>query len=186
VGGTVHVTLPLSPEETTLAAQSAGQPVPFSITVELPDGVTAEDASCEVDGASCEATVTDDGATIALAGEIEPTDTTPQPRVSVTFDVVEDEVAGYRNLTACTAVGAPGSSTPTATDASGACEGTELNFTFQVASGDEPDATPDATTLPSTGHGPAQEDATSPLLVVSILALVATMAALAVMRLRRV
>ena len=132
-GGSVEVAIPFTVAETAgVEAQTPGEPVPFSITVDLPEGVTADEARCEVGGETCEATVVDPS-TVELTGEVPQEEITPETAVNVTFTTTEPQAPrGILTLDACTVIGPAGSATPDTTLPGQACEGTESSIAFRV------------------------------------------------------
>jgi hypothetical protein len=168
-GGSVEVAIPFTLGDTTIAAQTPGEPVPFSITVDLPEGVTADEARCEVAGETCEASVVDPS-TVELTGEVPQEEITPQTAVNVTFTTTEPQAPrGELELNACTVIGPAGSSTPDTTLPAEACEGSASSIAFRVvpqAVGGvgtaEATSTETATTAPTETPTPRPTATTAP------------------------
>jgi hypothetical protein len=176
-GGTASFQVTLPPPAT--APQAPTAPVPFTVTVGLPQGVTASAATCEVAGQPCNAEVVD-ASTVAVSGELPADQLAQQPPVTVTFTVAEPAAQAQPiQATACTVVGSA------AQQPAGTCTGTQTEVTFTVAPAG---ATATATTagvvvLPGTGTGGGSGP--SLLLLGALLAMVATVLAALAVRLRR-
>jgi hypothetical protein len=128
-GGTVDAQFTI-PEEEVAAQQAAGEPVGFTIQVDLPEEISPDEVICDVDGEACEVAVVD-ADTIVVTGQL-PDDATGEESVRVTFTVADEAPVGILNLDACVVIGPPGSAIPDAQLDAEECEGTEQSIAFRV------------------------------------------------------
>jgi hypothetical protein len=180
-GGRASVSVPLTTTETT--TQPPDQPVSFTVTVGLPEGVTASAATCEIAGATCQATIVDPS-TITASGEVPAGELAQQPPVTVDFTVGEPAPStAPAEASACTVIG------EAAPQPAGTCGGTQTEVAFTVAPAAAATTataeTAGVVVLPGTGTGGGSGQGTSLLLLGSLLAMLATAMAALTIRLRR-
>jgi hypothetical protein len=157
--------------------------VPFTVTIGLPEGVTATGATCAVAGVVCTTDIVD-ASTITASGELPAGDLGTQPNLVVSFTVTEQPqpVPAPRNVTACTVIGPAGSTTSDAQLPAGSCAGTETTIAFNVA---PTGGTAGTVVLPGTGDGTTATRDSGMMLLATVLATLAAMMVALTIRLRR-
>lgn len=174
-GGTASFSVPIA--ATQAPEQPADEPVPFTVTVELPSEVAASEATCEIDGATCQADVA--GNTVTATGAVPAGELAQQPQVTIDVIVPDAAAAPAQPVaaTACTVVGQTGS------QPAGICTGTQTEVSVSVAPGVSPTTASGVVVLPGTGTG--DDDGNLAILFGGLLAVVATAMAIVAIRMRR-
>lgn len=152
--------------------------MPVSVSVELPPEIAASGATCEIEGAPCQAEVANN--TVTATGEVPAGQLAQQPQVTINVTVPDASAAPQEPVaaTACTVVGQAGQ------QPAGTCAGTQSEVSVSVAPGVAPTTAAGVVVLPGTGTG-GDDGSNLAVLFGGVLAVIATAMAIVAIRLRR-
>src|SRR5665811_630473 len=167
-GETVDVTLNVDIESTDRQVITTAESVPFTITLDVPDDVTVDSATCALDedgsDVACDTNTTNESM-VVITGEIPASASSLDTQVSIALTVDENVPESNLTLTACSSVGEADAGTPVAaaTPATQSCETTETAIQFQVVE-PVPTETPtlDPTNTPVPTETPTPEPTNTP------------------------
>src|SRR5665811_170580 len=163
-GETVDVTLNVDIESTDRQVITTAESVPFTITLDVPDDVTVDSATCALDedgsDVACDTNTTNESM-VVITGDIPASAASLDTQVSIALTVDENVPESNLTLTACSSVGEADAGTPVAaaTPATQSCEGTETAIQFQVV---EPVPTETPTLEPTNTPVPTETPTPEP------------------------
>src|SRR5665811_2124377 len=169
-GETVDVTLNVDIESTDRQVITTAESVPFTITLDVPDDVTVDSATCALDedgsDVACDTNTTNESM-VVITGEIPASASSLDTQVSIALTVDENVPESNLTLTACSSVGEADAGTPVAaaTPATQSCEGTETAIQFQVVEPvptETPTLEPTNTPVPTETPTPEPTDTPTP------------------------